>query len=130
MKYTFRAGFAALLFITLFSCRSAQVPVSTMRPNAFLRVGESSIFEYPGKTGADTPTGYTGAIAIDRKANTITLVTRAQVSVVGIDLYDDERAVVVLFSVLPDGSYQHIVKPADKDVKVGDVVLLWVAGNF
>jgi len=131
------AALAALLLTAQFCARrvvsplpEAQAPVSTMRPNAFLRVGESSIFEYPGKVGADTPTGYTGIITVNKKANTITLVTGAQISVTGIDLYQDERAVVVLFSVLPDGSYQHIIKPVDGDVKVGDVVLVWIAGNF
>ena len=131
------AALAALLLTAQFCARrvvsplpEAQAPVSTMRPNAFLRVGESSICHFPGEAGPDTPTGYTGTITIDRKANTITLITGAQISVTGIDLYHDERAVVVLFSVLPDGSYQHIIKPVDKDVKVTDVALLWVAGNF
>ena len=131
------AALAALLLTAQFCARrvvsplpEVQAPVSTMRPNAFLRVGETSICHFPGEAGPDTPTGYTGAVTINRKANTITLVTGAQISVTGIDLYQDERAVVVLFSVLPDGSYQHIIKPIDGDVKVGDVVVVWIAGNF
>lgn len=132
------AAIAALLLTAQFCARrvvsplpEAHAPVSVMRPNGFIRVGETSIFEYdPEKTGADVPTGYTGTIAIDRKANTITLVTEAQISVTGVDLYEDERAAVVQFSVGPDGSYKHVIKPVDKGVKVGDVVLIWVAGNF
>lgn len=137
MRSTILAALAALLLTAPFCARrivsplpEAQAPVSTMRPNAFIRVGETSIYHFSGGAGPDTPTGYTGTITINRKANAITLVTGAQISVVGVDLYQDERAVVVLFSVLPDGSYQHIIKPVDGDVKVGDVVVLWIAGNF
>lgn len=137
MHKAFIAAFAALLLTAQFCARrvvsplpEAHAPVSTMRPNAFLRVGETSIFEYPGKVGADTPTGYTGTVTVDKKANTITLVAGAQITVTGVDLYQDERAVVVLFSVEPDGSYKHVIKPVDKGVKVGDVVALWIAGNF
>lgn len=132
MRNSILAALAALLLTAPFCARRATppplAPLSTMRPNAYIRVDETNIFEWPDKPGV--PTGYTGVVAIDHKANTITLVTGAQISVVGIDLYEDERAAVVEFSVLPDGSYQHIITPADKGVKVGDVVLIWVAGNF
>lgn len=138
MRNSILAALAALLLTAQFCARrvvspfpEARAPVSTMRPNALIRVGESTIFHYePGKVGADVSTGYTGTITIDHKANTITLVTEAQISVTGIDLYEDERAVVVLFSVDSDGAYRHVIKPADGDVKVADVVLLWLGTNF
>lgn len=137
MRNSILAAFAALLLTAQFCARrvvspvpEAHAPVSTMRPNAFLRVDETSIYHFSGEAGPDTPTGYAGTVTINRKANTITLVTGAQITVTGIDLYQDERAVTVRFSVDPDGAYQHIIKPVDGDVKVGDVVLLWVAGNF
>lgn len=138
MRNSILAAFAALLLTAPFCARrvvsplpEAHAPVSTMRPNGFIRVGETSIFEYdPEKAGADVPTGYTGTVTVDREANTITLVTDAQISVVGVDLYEDERAAVVQFSVEPDGSYKHVIRPADKGVNVGDVVLLWIAHNF
>lgn len=134
MRNSILAAFAALLLTAPFCARRAApplAPLSAMRPNAYIRVGETSIFQYdPERSVGDAPTGYTGTVTINHKANTITLVTGAQITVTGIDLYEDERAVAVRFSVDPDGAYRHIIKPVDGDVKVGDVVLLWIAGNF
>lgn len=134
MQNSILAAFAALLLTTSFCARRAApplAPLSAMRPNAFIRVGETNIFQYdPERSVGDAPTGYTGTVTVNAKANTITLATGAQIAVVGIDLYEDERAAVVQFSVLPDGSYKHVIRPADKGVKVGDVVLVWIAGNF
>lgn len=129
MKYiTFRAGFAALLFTTLFSCRTAQAPVSTVRPNAFIRIGEATIYTHP--EGA-AQVGYENEITVKPEANAIVFTTTAQVSPVGIDLYEDERAIVTMYEVLPNNAgYRWVIWPADKSVKVGDVVLIWLATNF
>jgi len=134
MRNSTLAALAALLLTTSFCARRAApplAPLSAMRPNAFIRVGETNIFQYdPERSVGDAPTGYTGTVTVNKKANTITIITGAQITVTGIDLYEDERAAVAQFSVLPDGSYRHIITPADKGVKVGDVELLWIAGNF
>lgn len=134
MRNFLTAALAALLLTTSFCARRAApplAPLSAMRPNAFIRVDETSIFQYnPERSVGDAPTGYTGTVTVNRKNNTITLVTGAQITITGIDLYEDERAAVTQFSVEPDGSYKHVIRPADKGVKVGDVVLVWIAGNF
>lgn len=127
-----RAAFAALILLPLFSCRTASQTTrptdtrtqidTTFRPTAFLRVGESVMHWYDGNGSAGT-----GALTVDTVANTITLTTTAQILPVSIDLYEDERAAWVTFEDLGTGAgYRWTIRPADKGVKVSDVVLVWI----
>lgn len=126
-----RAAFAALILLPLFSCRTASQTTrptdtrtqidTTFRPTAFLRVGESVMHWYDSNGSAGT-----GTLTVDTVANTITLTTTAQILPVSIDLYEDERAAWVTFEDLGEQGYRWTIKPADKGVKVADVVLVWI----
>lgn len=129
-----RAAFAALVLASP-CCKSQRVvsllpeeraALSKFVPNAFIRVGESTIYEYePGKAGPDVAVGAC-TVTVDHKANTITLVTGLQITPTAFDLYQDARAITEEYTLLPSGEGRYVLRAKDKGVKVSDVVLVWV----